>query len=135
MSPERHPGEARLFALANIKQVKCLDDATFHRDPDFSLQKFAERSFGVFQEKPQDIIWKFAPAVAEAVAEYEFHPSQSLEKQQDGSIVVRFRAGGMLEMCWHLYTWGANVEIVEPANLRKLMRSALKHRNFDITVE
>jgi predicted DNA-binding transcriptional regulator YafY len=134
MSPDRHPGEARLFALANIKQVKCLDKV-FERDPNFSLQKFAERSFGVFQEEPQDIIWKFSPTVAEAVAEYEFHPRQSLEEQRDGSIIVRFRAGGQLEMCWHLYTWGANVEVVAPASLRRLMHSALKHRNFQLGQE
>jgi predicted DNA-binding transcriptional regulator YafY len=132
MSPDRHPGDARLFALANIKRASCLDK-TFQRDPSFSLQKFAERSFGVFQEKPQDIVWKFSPSVADAVAEYEFHPGQSLEKMQDGSIMVRFRAGGQLEMCWHLYTWGANVEVIAPASLRKLMGSALKHRNFDVS--
>jgi hypothetical protein len=38
-------------------------------------------------------------------------------------------------MCWHLYTWGANVEVVEPASLRKLMGSALKHRNFNMAAE
>ena len=76
MSPDRHPGEARLFALAHIRRASCLD-RTFERDPAFSLQKFAERSFGVFQEEPQDIVWKFSPAVADAVVEYEFHPSQT----------------------------------------------------------
>lgn len=130
MSPDRHPGDARLFALANIKRVNCLD-TTFQRDASFSLQKFAERSFGVFQEEPQDIVWKFSPSVAEAVTEYEFHPAQSLEKQQDGSIIVRFRAGGLMEMCWHLYTWGANVEVLKPEALRALMRTALSHRNFE----
>jgi predicted DNA-binding transcriptional regulator YafY len=84
----------------------------------------------VFQEEPQDIVWKFSPAVAEAVAEYEFHPRQSLEKQQDGSTIVRFRAGGLMEMCWHLYTWGADVEVLEPAKLRALMPRALSHRAF-----
>ena len=134
MSPDRHPGDARLFALANIKRVDCLD-TTFQRDPGFSLQTFAKRSFGVFQEEPRDIVWRFSPSVAEAVAEYEFHPDQLLEKQQDGSIIVRFRAGGQLEMCWHLYTWGANVEVIEPVSLRKLMKSALKHRNFEVGEE
>ncbi len=129
MSPDRHPGEARLFALANIMRVNCLD-TTFRRDETFSLQKFSERSFGVFQEQPRDIVWKFSPAVAEAVAEYEFHPSQAMSKQKDGSIIVSFRAGGLLEMCWYLYTWGANVEVLAPPELVELMKTALSHRNF-----
>lgn len=129
MSPDRHPGDARLFALAQIQRVKVLD-TTFERDPRFSLEKFAQRSFGVFQEPPHDIVWKFAPAVAEAVTQYQFHPGQSVEKQRDGSVIVRFRAGGLMEMCWHLYTWGAHVEVLEPARLRELMTVALKHQNF-----
>jgi predicted DNA-binding transcriptional regulator YafY len=131
MSPDRHPGQPRLFALANIRRVDCLD-RTFQRDPGFSLQAFAQRSFGVFQEPPQDIVWRFLPAVADAAAEYEFHPRQSLEKQPDGSLLVRFRAGGLLEMCWHLYSWGADVEVIAPARLRQLMGSAMKHRGFAV---
>ncbi len=129
MSPDRHPGDARLFALAQIQRVSLLD-RSFIRDPGFSLQKFAERSFGVFQEAQQDIVWKFMPAVADAVVEYVFHPGQSIEKQRDGSVIVRFRAGGLMEMCWHLYTWGANVEVLAPAELKGLMGKALKHRDF-----
>jgi predicted DNA-binding transcriptional regulator YafY len=53
-----------------------------------------------------------------------------MERQRDGSTVVRFRAGGLMEMCWHLYTWGANVDVVEPPELRDLMSKALIHRNF-----
>ena len=53
-----------------------------------------------------------------------------MTRQKDGSVIVRFRAGGLLEMCWHLYTWGANVKVLEPAELKELMRKALKHKNF-----
>jgi predicted DNA-binding transcriptional regulator YafY len=129
VSPDRHPDDPRLFALAQIQRVGLLD-RTFVRHDGFSLQKFAERSFGVFQEAPRDIAWKFAPAAADAAAEYVFHPGQSLEKQPDGSVVVRFQAGGLMEMCWHLYTWGADVEVLEPPELKTLMRGALKHRGF-----
>lgn len=129
MSPDRHPGDARLFALGQIQRVNPLDQS-FVRDADFSLQKFSERSFGVFQEPQHDIVWRFLPDVADVVAEYIFHPSQSIQKQKDGSIIVRFRAGGLMEMCWHLYTWGANVEVVEPVELRKMMQRALAHQNF-----
>jgi len=31
----------------------------------------------------------------------------------DGSLVVKFRAGGRKEMDWHLYTWGDEVEVLE----------------------
>ena len=131
MSPDRHPGDARLFALAQIERVSP-QASGFVRDPSFSLQKFAERSFGVFQEAPRDIAWRFSREVAAAAEEYIFHPGQSMERQPDGSVIVRFRAGGLMEMCWHLYTWGADVEVLAPAELKDLLGQALRHRRFQI---
>jgi predicted DNA-binding transcriptional regulator YafY len=81
----------------------------------------AKRSFGVFQEKPFDVVWKFSPEVAEDVKEFVFHPSQKIEERRDGSIVVRFRAGGLQEMAWHLFTWGKHVMVIKPTRLRKLL--------------
>ena len=37
-------------------------------------------------------------------------------------LVVRFRAGGLLEMAWHLFTWGSEVEIIKPKRLASLLR-------------
>ena len=48
-----------------------------------------------------------------------------MEELEDGSLLVRFRAGGKLEMCWHLFTWGEHVEVVEPAQLRPALLDEL----------
>ena len=66
----------------------------------------------MFQEEPFDVVWKFSPEVAEDAKEYLFHPSQKFEEQADGSLIVRFRAGGGLEMCWHLFTWGGQLSVL-----------------------
>jgi predicted DNA-binding transcriptional regulator YafY len=129
MSPDRHPEEARIFSLGQIRRVS-LTDKVFVRKPDFSLRGFAERSFGVFQETPRDVVWQFSASVADVIEEYVFHPSQTMRRQKDGSTIVRFTAGGLLEMCWHLYTWGANVKVLEPPELKELMKRALDHKNF-----
>ena len=70
----------------------------------------------MFQEEPFDVIWKFSPRAAPDAREFLFHPTQSLEEQSDGSLLVRFRAGGAREMAWHLYTWGDDVEVIKPAD-------------------
>jgi hypothetical protein len=36
-------------------------------------------------------------------------------------MLVSFRAGGLLEMAWHLMAWGRHVEVIEPAALRDLL--------------
>lgn len=129
MAPDRHPGDARLFALSNVQKVKVLD-RTFQRDPNFSLEAFAQRAFGVFQEAPRDIVWQFTPEAAPSAREYLFHPSQQIEPQRDGSLIVRFRTGGLLEMCWHLYSWGEAVTVLEPPELKHMMANASRHRRF-----
>ncbi len=113
-------GDHRLFSLANIGRAEILEES-FTRRPDFSLAAFAERSFGTFQEEPFDVVWRFVPSVAAKAREFVFHPSQEFEDEPDGSLLVRFRAGGALEMCWHLFTWGDQVEVVAPDRLREML--------------
>ena len=94
-----------LYRLDAIEKVETLDE-TFERDPAFDIHHFASRSFGVFQEEPIDVVWKFDPEAAKDARRFRFHPTQEMEELEDGSLLVRFRAGGKLEMGWHLFTWG-----------------------------
>jgi predicted DNA-binding transcriptional regulator YafY len=117
----------RSFALSNIERVETLD-RTFTRKRHFSLREYAERSFGVFQEKPVDVVWNFSPKAAPDAREFVFHPTQKLEDQPDGSLVVRFRAGGLLEMAWHLFTWGNEVRVLKPKKLHVLLTKTIRAR-------
>ena len=103
------------FILSNIKWVHVLDD-TFEEDSDFSLTKHTLNSFGSFQEAPFEVEWLFSPNVAGEAAQYLFHPSQTITHNDDGSLTVKFKAGGRREMAWHLYTWGDDVKVIEPLN-------------------
>ena len=116
-----HPkaNDFALFSLPSIKRAEMLTDG-FERDPDFSLSTFAEQSFGVFQEEPFDVVWRFTPEAAANAQEFLFHPNQVQEQQKDGSLLVSFRAGGELEMAWHLYAWGDEVEVLQPQHLAEL---------------
>jgi predicted DNA-binding transcriptional regulator YafY len=106
-----------LFRLSRIEHAELLGEH-FEPPEGFDLRAFAEQSFGVFQEEPVDVVWRFRPAAAAEAREYLFHPRQETETQADGSLLVRFRAGGLREMAWHLFTWGGDVEVVAPAVLR-----------------
>lgn len=110
----------RSFALSNIERVEFLEK-TFSRKRGFSLKAYAERSFGVFQEKPFDVTWRFSAKAAADARQFLFHPTQVIEDQPDGSLIVRFRAGGALEMSWHLSTWGDQVQVLKPKRLRKML--------------
>ena len=118
MNPQTR--DYRMYSLSNIDRAE-ITQWPFQRRDDFSLIAYAERSFGVFQEEPFDVIWKFTPEAARDAREYLFHPTQEIEDLDDGSLIVRFHAGGALEMSWHLFTWGDSVEVLKPKELQEYL--------------
>ena len=106
------------FDLNNIQEIEVLDEY-FTRDTNFSLEAFSQQSFGVYQEEPFDVEWKFDKDVAKEAAKYIFHPTQEMIKNPDGTLTVKFRAGGAREMDWHLYTWGKHVKVIQPKDFNK----------------
>ena len=110
--------EPRLWRLANVSELR-ISDETFERDPDFDLERYAKRSFGTFQEEPVEVVLRFDAAAARDASNFVFHPDQATEPNDDGSLTVRFKAGGLDEMCWHLVTWGGSVTIEKPPRLRQ----------------
>ena len=61
---------------------------------------------------------RFAPAVASRVLEATWHPSQRVEREPDGSLVWRATVAGTIEIRLWILQWGADVEVLEPPELR-----------------
>ena len=110
--------DMRLWRLSNMSEPEMTDE-TFTRDQDFDLRTYAKRSFGVFQEEPMEVVLLFDAGTAPDAKTFLFHPDQTTVKNKDKSLTVRFKAGGINEMCWHLITWGEGVAIEQPARLRQ----------------
>lgn len=105
--------EIHYFILSHIQQVEILPEI-YQIPENFNLKKYAEKSFGVYQEEPFEVEWLFDKEAAPEAKRYIFHPSQTMVQNPDGSLTVRFKAGGRLEMDWHLYTWGNHVKVIKP---------------------
>jgi predicted DNA-binding transcriptional regulator YafY len=112
--------DVRLFALAGFERIAVTGE-TFERPKDFDLTAWMQRSFGIWQEELHDVVWRFTPEAAPEAGMYLFHPTQEMTEEPDGSLLVRFRAGGLREMCWHLFRWGDQVEIISPVQLTEAM--------------
>ncbi|HEX6893736.1 MAG TPA: WYL domain-containing protein, partial [Bryobacteraceae bacterium] len=87
---ETEPVNYRLDRMSELR----VSDARAARPQGFDLDAYAARSFGVFQEEPHDVALRFVPEVVDEVANFQFHPSQTIMREADGSTIVRFRAGG-----------------------------------------
>jgi predicted DNA-binding transcriptional regulator YafY len=113
----REPVSWRLDRMRDVQ----VTDRPANAPEGFSLSDFAAESFGIYHGAIEDVVLRIVPAKAEDALAWRFHANQTVERQSDGSVLVRFRAGGMLELAWHLFTWGDAVEILAPPSLRSVM--------------
>jgi predicted DNA-binding transcriptional regulator YafY len=123
--PESRNPEPRNWRLDRIKDLVVLD-VPAAAPADFDLDAYANRSFGIYQDVVEEVVLRVLPHGAEDALGWRFHPSQRVEPEPGGSVLVRFRASGMLELAWHLFSWGDKIEIVAPDSLKAVMRRELE---------
>lgn len=127
--PSKGDGRMRRFRLDRI-ETAAITARSFSRDPAFDLDAFAARAFGSFHSDAEHgpVEWRFTPDAAPTARQFIFHPAQEMSEEPDGSLTVRFTASGHMEMAWHLYQWGDQVEVIAPGILREMVD---RHRRND----
>jgi predicted DNA-binding transcriptional regulator YafY len=120
--PRRSDNQMRHYRVEDIERA-VPGERWFARDPDFDFDAYSRRSFGIYQSDSEykEVVWKFTPQAADHAARFKFHPDQVTERNSEGALIVRFTASGYLEMCWHLYAWGDQVEVLAPKELADLV--------------
>ena len=127
--PVDGPAGGRKYRLDKILDAQATA-RSFVRPDDFDLQAYARRGFGAFVDDAEygEVVWRFSPSAAGRARTWVFHPDQVMRQEPDGSLLVSFHASGHLEMGWHLYAWGDQVEVVSPEPLKRLVEG---HRRSD----
>ena len=118
----KRDGRHRHYRVEDIMEAQVLAKV-FAYPEDFDLGEYATRAFGSYHDEAEygDVVWKFSREAADRAARFQFHPSQEIEHLDDGSMMVRFKASGHLEMSWHLYAWGDSVEVIAPPDLAAMV--------------
>lgn len=114
----------RNWRLDRIFDITVLE-GTVARPDGFSLQAYADESFGIYQDDTHNVALKINATGAEAAMRWRFHANQQMEPLDNGGGLVRFRASGMRELAWHLFTWGDRVRVLEPQALKDLLIAEL----------
>lgn len=125
--------EASHWRLDRMKEPNVVNRPARAMPAGYTLASHARRCFGVFwnEQEYQEVEWRFAKRAAASVTGWQFHPDQVLERNEDGTVTVRFRASGQYEMAWHLYQWGDAVEVIAPRALADLVEG---HRRSDFRI-
>ncbi len=70
-------------------------------------------------DRVQKVELRFSSAAARRVQETVWHPSQSVSKEKSGAIVTTLRVRGLVEVMPWILSWGADVEVLGPPELRR----------------
>ncbi|WP_295226272.1 WYL domain-containing protein [uncultured Brevundimonas sp.] len=124
VAADRETGRIQTFRLDRMSHVAPQEGMAVP-PADFDLGVFASQSFGIYQDEIEDVVLRIAPEGAAEAKGWRWHPTQSFEDQSDGGVIVRFRASGMRELAWHLFTWGEQVQILAPERLKAVMAGEL----------
>lgn len=117
-------GDLRQYRVDKIRELAILDEY-FEKDEKFSLTEYSNNSFGVYQEKPIDIVLEFDKSVANDVLNYHFHPTQKIKQLKNENVQVEFTSGGTYAICQELFKWGCSVKIQKPVELKDYYKQYL----------
>ena len=113
--------EFLVFAVERIHSAK-LTNKRFPIRQDFDFDKMRENAFQMIWGEPKTVRLHFFQPQAHYAAERTWHPSQKLEPQPDGSLIMELTVGDLGEIKRWLIGWGAEVEVLEPTDLRESLR-------------
>lgn len=111
-------GAMRTFKVERIREIELTREG-FEVPEEFDADAYLRSSWSVWNEEPVDVLLRFSPSVAAVVGEASWHPSQTTEPQGDGSLIWRARVSGTVEIAPWIRSWGPDVEVLAPTELRE----------------
>jgi predicted DNA-binding transcriptional regulator YafY len=109
--------DLRVFAVDRIRSVS-LTNRRFEIPEDFDFEAFTRTAFNMIWGETQEVKIRFSASQAPYIRERTWHPSQKIETEPDGSIILTLKVADLWEVKFWLIGFGAEAEVLEPAELR-----------------
>jgi len=117
--------KVRIFAIDRILSLQETNQ-TFTPIPGFSLQEFLTSSIGIEMDTtPQEVVIRFDSHQARWIRERQWHQSQRLEPQSDGSLLLYLTVSGLGEVKRWVLSFGSHAEVLLPLSLRQEVSAEL----------
>ena len=119
------------FKLESFISARCLKDKTFKYPQHFVLRDYVSDGFGIYRDRkatPVEVELEFVAdeGIKQAVRERVYTRDESYEELPVGRMVLRFAARGLTEVTSWVLSWGANVRVVGPEELRRGVAEAAR---------
>ena len=117
--------QRRTLAVERIKELATLNK-TFEYPGDFDPEEVLESAFDIVHDDPVEAkIW-FSADQARYIKERKWAKDQKIIDQPDGSIILEVKTSGWWDVKRWVLSFGAEVEVLEPAKLRRDVMTELK---------
>lgn len=116
------PGAIRTFKIERIRTVNLLAEE-YTIPPDFDPTTYLKDAWGIWisDGQPRTVTLRFSPQVAMRVCETQWHYTQQISEQDDGSLIWQAQIAEPHEMLPWIRGWGADCEVLEPQELRGIL--------------
>jgi predicted DNA-binding transcriptional regulator YafY len=118
--------DIRSFAVDAIRDAHLLDEPALEVS-DEQLDAVLSSGYGIFSGR--DVRWarlRFSPHRARWVAAEQWHPQQRARTEPDGSYVLELPYSDARELIMDILKHGAEIEVLEPPQLRQEVADALR---------
>lgn len=114
--------QMRTFKFERMERVELLP-ASYSLPKDFDAGVLLQQAWSIWftETPPEEVRLRFSPRVARRVKETQWHVSQEITEQADGSVLWLARIAEPREMMPWVRGWGSDVEVLAPAWLRNAM--------------
>lgn len=127
----RDPDDAlRTLKIERIESVELLNER-YTIPEDFDATSLLANAWGIWlsDHEPVEIRLRFSPKVARRVCETRWHVSERIDELEDGGVAWTAAVAEPREMLPWIRGWGAEVEVLAPAELRGLLVEELQRMN------
>jgi predicted DNA-binding transcriptional regulator YafY len=117
----------RDFLLSRVRQAALLAAAVASPVTSEQIKEQIEERYGIFfAGPPRQVALRFTPAGRRLVRDQVWFPGQESEERADGSLLLKFPVADFREVVRDILPFGAEVEVLEPAELRQLLADTIE---------
>ncbi|RSK53987.1 helix-turn-helix transcriptional regulator [Bacillus canaveralius] len=116
--------EVRVFRLSRIRSIEVTENL-FKIPRTFNISHYLANRWSILAEDPEptSFVVRFQKDVVRYIYEKDFYTDTTLTEQEDGSLLLKTKVKSKAEFLKWIRSFGLHVEVLEPEEVRKLLKS------------
>jgi|GEM_PF-2630545 len=115
----------RIISFHDIEDIK-ITQRTYSIPQDFSTEEYLKKAFAIEPGLPEKVVLNIRKPLSEYIKTRIWHPTQTIEEQEDGSIILKMKVPVEEELVKWVLGYGDNIVVLEPDSLKDIIKEQAK---------